>query len=63
MSTRTGTSECEVMVTQLRPTSKAQFSGLSTMFELQYERMTSQYTGTGDVKCSKPASTWESKPL
>ena len=32
------------------------------MSELQLERMTSYYTGTGDVTRSKFASTWESIP-
>ena len=51
------------MTTRWRPTSKALFSGLFWTSELQLERMTSYYTGTGDVTRSKLASTWESKPL
>ena len=51
------------MTTRWRPTSKALFSGLFWTSEHQLERMTSYYTGTGDVTLSKLASTWESKPL
>ena len=50
------------MATHWWPTSKALFSGLFSTPELRAERMTSYYTGTGDVTRSKLASTWESKP-
>ena len=53
-------SECDVMNTRWRPTSKAQFSGLFSTSERWLERMTSYYPWIGDVTRSKLASTWES---
>ena len=42
------------MGTHERPTSKALSLGLFTTSELQLERMTSYYSGTGDVMRLKP---------